>query len=351
MSKFAVLADTHAGCRGDNPIFDAVARRFFTEQFFPYIDKHKIKQVLHLGDVFDRRTNINFQTLKSFREYFLNPVVERGLTVKIIPGNHDVFHKNTNSLNSLDELLGAYRDNIEVLHEPREITLGGIIVATIPWICEENEEAVKKFLKTTKAKICFGHLEIEGFEMFKGVEHHGGLNIDTFKKFDAVYSGHFHHKNSDKNVHYLGCTFEMCWSDYDDPKGFHIFDPADESMTFIENPEITHVKLYYDDSETIPNPKTFAGKIVKMIVVKKTDFKKYDAFVDALYTHGIIDLKILEDMRAFEEDSVDDAIVVDDTATLLDRYVDEIDVDDTVNRDKLKLVLRGLFIEAQNVEV
>jgi hypothetical protein len=152
-------------------------------------------------------------------------------------------------------------------------------------------------------------------------------------------------------MHYLGTTYEQCWSDYDDPKGFHVFDSTDESMTFVENPEVTHVKLYYDDSETIPNPKNFAGKIVKMIVVKKTDFKQYDSFVDALYTHGIAELKIMEDMRAFEEDSVDDTIVVDDTATLLERYVDEIDVDDTVDRDKLKSVLRGLYIEAQNIEI
>jgi DNA repair exonuclease SbcCD nuclease subunit len=349
--KVAILADTHAGCRNDHPTFDAVARRFFTEQFFPYIDKHKIKQVLHLGDVFDRRTNINFQTLKSFREYFLNPVVERDLKIKIIPGNHDVFHKNTNALNSLDELLLHYSDNIEILHDPDTTVIGGISVATIPWICEENEEGVKEFIATTKAKICFGHLEVEGFEMFKGVEHHGGLNIDTFAKFDAVYSGHFHHKNSDKNMHYLGTTYEQCWSDYDDPKGFHIFDTSDMSMTFIENPETTHVKLYYDDSEAIPDPKKFAGKIVKMIVVKKTDFKQYDAFVDALYKHGIAELKILEDMRAFEEDSTDDTIVVDDTATLLDRFVDEIDVEAGVDKDRLKTVLKGIFIEAQAIEV
>jgi predicted phosphodiesterase len=351
MSTFLVICDSHAGCRNDHPIFDASARRFFTEQFFPYIDKHNIKQVLHLGDVFDRRTTINFQTLKSFREYFINPVVERELEIQIIPGNHDVFHKNTNSLTSLDELLLHYSDFIRVLHEPQDTIIGGISVATIPWICEENEEAVKAFIAKTKSKICFGHLEITGFEMFKGVEHHGGLDIDMFAKFDAVYSGHFHHKNSDKNIHYLGCPFEMCWSDYDDPKGFHVFDTTDMSMTFIENPETTHVKLYYDDSEAIPDPKKFAGKIVKMIVVKKTDFKQYDAFVDALYKHGIAELKILEDMRAFEEDSTDDTIVVDDTATLLDRFVDEIDVEVGVDKDRLKTVLKGIFIEAQNIEV
>jgi DNA repair exonuclease SbcCD nuclease subunit len=350
VGKFAVICDSHAGCRSDNPIFDASARKFFTEQFFPYIDKHKIKQVLHLGDVFERRTSINFQTLKSFREYFLNPVAQRDLEVFIIPGNHDVFHKNTNSLNSLDMLLESC-GSIQILHDPNEVHISGENFATIPWICDENEAAVEQFIKDTTAKVCFGHLEIEGFEMYAGMEHHGGLNIEKFKKFEAVYSGHFHHKNSDKNVHYLGCPFEMCWSDYDDPKGFHVFDTVTREMTFIQNLDTKHVKVYYDDSETIPASKDFAGKIVKLIVVKKTDVQKYDAFVDGLYQHGVADLKIMEDMRAFEEDKVDDAIVVDDTLTLLDRYVDEVEVAENVDREKLKLMLRGLFVEAQNVEV
>ena len=33
--------------------------------FFPYLDEHDIKQIIHLGDYFDRRKYVNFASMKA----------------------------------------------------------------------------------------------------------------------------------------------------------------------------------------------------------------------------------------------------------------------------------------------
>ena len=104
--KVAILNDTHCGVRNSSDIFIKYQERFYTEVFFPYLKKHDIKQILHLGDYYDHRKYVNFKALNSNRKVYLDRLREDGIHMDIIPGNHDVFYKNTNELCSLKELLG-----------------------------------------------------------------------------------------------------------------------------------------------------------------------------------------------------------------------------------------------------
>ena len=49
--KIALLNDTHFGVRNDSMIFDDFLHKFYEEVFFPYLDEHNIKTLIHLGDV------------------------------------------------------------------------------------------------------------------------------------------------------------------------------------------------------------------------------------------------------------------------------------------------------------
>ena len=62
--KFAILNDTHCGVRGDMIEMSKYQGRFYNEVFFPYLDEHDIKHIVHLGDYFDRRKYINFASMK-----------------------------------------------------------------------------------------------------------------------------------------------------------------------------------------------------------------------------------------------------------------------------------------------
>ena len=106
--KVALITDTHFGARSDSIPFDNFFNKFYTEVFFPHLERDQIKTIIHLGDVFDRRKYINFNTLKKCKEYFFDRTADLGIDVHMIAGNHDTFFKNTNEVNALDLLLREY---------------------------------------------------------------------------------------------------------------------------------------------------------------------------------------------------------------------------------------------------
>jgi DNA repair exonuclease SbcCD nuclease subunit len=343
--KIAIVTDTHFGVRGESEAFDNSARLFFTEQFFPYLKKHGIAYVFHLGDLFDRRKFVNYQMLANCKEYFLDPVED--FRFKIIPGNHDVYYKNTNKVNSLMLLLMEY--NFNVVQNPCEFEINDRKIAMIPWITEDNMAVVEEFLKKTDATVCMGHFDIVGFKMNNSQLCEHGLDPAIFNKFELTLTGHFHHKSNKGKIHYLGCPYEQTWDDFEDPKGFHILDTETLELEFIQNPNVMHRKIYYDDSvgQTF-DYKSYKGTIVKLVVVHKTDYAAFDALVDKLYAVGVLDLKIIEDLTEFEDSAIDDNINLEDTKSILSDYIDDADI--KVEKGRLKTMMNALYIEAQNME-
>ena len=87
---------------------------------------------------------------------------------------------------------------------------------------------------------------------------------------------------------------------------------------------------------------------VRLVVVKKTDFYKFDMFVDKLYNSNLIELKIMEDFSEFESDANDDEnFDVEDTMSILEDYVEAINTD--LDKVKIKSLLRTLYVEAQSI--
>ena len=109
--KVAILNDTHCGIRNSSDVFLNNSADFYDKVFFPYCQEHDIKQIVHLGDVYDHRKFINFRALNHYRKHFLNKIREYGMIMDVIPGNHDTYYKNTNELNSLKELLGHFHSS------------------------------------------------------------------------------------------------------------------------------------------------------------------------------------------------------------------------------------------------
>ena len=354
MTKVAVITDTHWGARNDNQAFAEYFIKFYRDVFFPTLEERNIKHVLHLGDLTDRRKYINFVTAKNLEETFMKPLNERGITLDVIAGNHDTFYKNTNEVNSLNQLYGTTKyDNIRI-HWNECVSLeldDNCEVMLVPWICPDNQETIFKQLKETKAQIVMGHFEIRGYEMMKGQVSDHGLDKEVFKKFDSVYSGHFHHPSHNGNISYLGAPYEMNWSDYDGKRGFHIFDTETREMEFIKNPYRLFHKISYDDSnltiEDIANLETsnLTNAFIKVIVKNKENPYLFDLFLDRLTGAGASDIKVVEDHMNFdiinEEELVDEA---QDTMTILKQYIENMQVKS--NKQKIERVLRELYNEA-----
>lgn len=353
--KIALITDTHFGARNDNLAFNDYFYKFWEEIFFPYIEKHGIDTVIHLGDVMDRRKFVSYKIAKDFRERFMQRFIDNQIHVHMMVGNHDTFYKNTNDVNSLSELVEGRHSNIYVYKGATTVEFDGTPICFLPWICSDNYAETMNHIKGTKAQIAMGHLEINGFEMHAGHFAENGYDKAFLNKFDSVFSGHFHKKSDDGHVYYLGNTYQMTWSDNGCPKGFHIFDTETRELERIINPFTIFEKVYYDETTTDYNAfdvLTLKDKFVKIVVVNKKDFYQFDRFIDRVLSEsGAHEVKIVEDFSDLDASNVDDAIVenAEDTMTLLERYIDELDVD--LDKKRLTSMMKSLYVEASDLEL
>ena len=347
--KIAIITDQHFGARKSSTHYLDYYEKFYSNVFFPTLKKHGIKNVIIAGDTFDERRQINTMALHRSKEIFFEPL--RDYNVKMIVGNHDIAFKNTNLINTPSLVLTEY-SNIEVIQDPVTLDVG-IPICLIPWINPENYSACMTELTETHAQICVGHFEITGFSMYRDSECHDGLSKDVFKKFDMVFSGHFHHKSNDGHIYYLGNPYELTWQDFNDPRGFHLFDTETRELTVIRNPYSLFERFEYDDILMDPDKidmTRFTDKYVKIIVVNKTDFYKFDKFIARLTESNPIDVRIIENFSGFEDGKIDDTIQLEDTQSILTSYVDSLDDYDDDRKTKLKSFIKGLFIEAVNID-
>lgn len=326
---------------------------FLDNIFFPLIKKEKIKVIFHLGDIVDKRKYLNFNTAKRLREDFLQPLMNNNIETHMILGNHDVYYKNTNDVNVIEEFVKGKFNNFKFYSNPEEITVYDTQFLMLPWICDQNENLSKTFIENTKSQICIGHLELNGFQMFKGgtvCEH--GRNKTDFDKFDLVFSGHFHHKSKLGNIHYLGTPYEMTWSDYDDPKGFHIFDTSTRELKHIINPYKIFKKIYYDDlnkEELDENAiKECKNSILKVIVKNKSNPYLFDKFIDLVESSSPQEYQIVEDVYEYENDEEE----INETESTLDifkKYITSSEIKN-INKTKLEKTIIDLYNEAINLE-
>ena len=179
------------------------------------------------------------------------------------------------------------------------------------------------------------------------------MNADIFSRFEHVLSGHFHTRSSQGNVSYLGSQFEFTWADVDDPKYFHILDTETREITPVRNPITMFKKVIYDDTKTdytTIDISDYEQKFIKLIVINKNDLYMFDKFVDKLQSIETYELKIAESFEEYLGESIDDEkISLEDTTELLDSYVEAVDTE--LDKDHIKVELRKLYTEAQNLEV
>ena len=344
--KVAILTDTHYGARKGSKHLHDYFELFYVNVFFPALEEHGVTTVIHMGDAFDSRKSIDYQSLEWAKRVVFEPL--RGYETHMIVGNHDCYYKNTNNVNSPDLLLKTY-PNIKTYSSPTNTQVGGIDVTFIPWICSENYDETMKVIQKSKAKIAMGHLELQGFRVNQNLlmEDHG-LDSNIFSKFTKVFSGHYHTRSDNGRIFYLGNPYEMYWTDVNDTRGFHIFDTETLEHTPINNPYKLFYNLYYEDTpyQTF-DAREYENKIVKIIVRKKTKVKDFEKFVDKLYTAGIQDLKIIEnfEIQESEDFQVDEE---ENTLSILNRYIDESEVQ--FDKNIIKGILQNLYKEACEVE-
>lgn len=355
MAKIALLTDTHFGVRNDNPIVLENMKRSM-DFFFREIEARKIDDIIHLGDLYDRRKYVNYLTSSVCRNSFLVPA-SRNYRTHIVIGNHDQYFKNTHEVNALRELVAGRYANINVYSTPSEVNVAGLDILLLPWISDDNRDVAEQAIKNSTARVAMGHLELTGFEMYRGVPMQHGDDPNLYSKFEGVYTGHYHRRSSLDNVHYIGAMGEYTWSDYGCPRGFTILDTETLDMEFVENPNRLFRQIRYDDAndkDVLTTVKSidfseYANTYVKVVVTNRENPFAFETMMDRLYEANPVDISIVDDVDTFvdnlEDEEVDEA---QDTPSILDSYISGLTL--SVPEQKMKDYMRSVYKTAISMD-
>lgn len=352
--KIAILSDLHFGVRSDSPIVLNFQKKSFSDYIFPELETMDIDAVMIAGDLVDRRKYVNYHTAKQTREHFLEPLARSfgAQNVFIIPGNHDIYHKNTLSTNALDELLGGYGFNI--YREPTPIQLSpSASFLMLPWICDANrQQSLEAVHNCSNMNYVLGHLELAGYEMYRGMYCEHGMDGKLFSRYRRVLTGHFHKPSQKDNINYLGAPYPMIWTDWDDDRGFNVFDTDTNELTFYRNPfELFHTLVYDDSGKELPELLNFDNEkyrdcYVKVIVERKTNDFFYEKFLERIEAVAYEAKKI--EGRIVQLDAGTPLESCDDTLTVLRNTVKAAETE--IDKTQLERFLLGLYTEAINSE-
>lgn len=357
MSIVAIISDTHFGARGDSIPLQNSMQKFFEKVFFPTLLQYGVKELYHAGDFTDRRKYVNYATAQWVYKNYREPLRKYDIMETVLVGNHDCFFKHSTAVNSINEL---YRDDTSVcvVSAPVSINLDGHELLCLPWICDENRDDSMQMIADSKAELVLAHLELNGFQMYRGVPQLEGLDPSLFDKFPLVMSGHYHHRSEKGPVHYIGAPYPMTWQDYRDERGFSLLDTQTHTLTFVENPYSIFQRIVYDDVDkthsyiselcqsVIAPESPYRDAYVKVVVRNKTQPYWFDLFLDALYKINSADVMIVDDIivNADGDEVPIENLAAIDTMALMTEYVDSLSI--SCSKDELNRYLRSLYLEA-----
>lgn len=346
--KVAIITDQHFGFKKGSKHFHNFFQKFYDNVFFPTLEERGIDTVIDMGDTFDSRKGIDLYSLDWSQRNYFDKLRDAKIHLTSIVGNHTAFYKNTNDINTIDLILREY-DNIDVIVNPEERTFDKLKVLFVPWISSDERETSYATIKRSSAKVCMGHLELNGFDAHHGYTMEDGHDSLPFKKFTKTFTGHYHTRSNDGKIFYLGNPYEMYWNDCNDTRGFHIFDTDTLELEPVNNPyQMYRVIRYEDTPRQLFRFQDYKDLIVKVVVFQKSNKKEYERFIDALSAAGPYDIKIVEKIDGSQ---LDDTLVEEseDTLTLLDKFVEDLETD--LDKPKIKSIMRNIYQEACEVSL
>lgn len=195
--KLIAFTDIHFGNKGNSSVFNQDCTDF-VDWLCDLAIANDCETCAFLGDWHHHRNTINVSTL-NYTARNLKKLNDTFKKVYFITGNHDLYYREKREIHSLPMLYDL--PNIEVIDN---IKIMGD-VAFMPWLVEDEWKKIKNM----KLKYLFGHFEIPGFKLNAQIEmpDHGEINKNHFKNVDYVFSGHFHRRQIEQNINYIGNPF------------------------------------------------------------------------------------------------------------------------------------------------
>lgn len=217
--RAAIFTDIHFGLKSNSSVHLQDCSDF-VDWFIDVAKEKECETCLFLGDWNHNRSSISNITL----HYGLTALERLSAafdTVYFIPGNHDLFYRDRRDISSV--AWAKHLPNVHIIND--WFTAGDVTIA--PWLVQDDW----KRLQRLSGKYLFGHFELPFFKMNAMVEmpDHGELQTPHLSGFERVFTGHFHKRQQQGNVVYIGNAFPHNYSDVDDDaRGMLILDWSGE---------------------------------------------------------------------------------------------------------------------------
>jgi DNA repair exonuclease SbcCD nuclease subunit len=213
--KAAVFTDIHFGLKSNSQLHNEDCLSF-VKWATAKAKEEGCETCLFLGDWHNNRASINILTLQ-YSLQALEHLNDNFETVYFIPGNHDLYYRDKRDVQSVE--WAKHLPNIKICND--WFSSGDVVIA--PWLVAEDHKRIPKL----KGKYMFGHFELPGYLMnaMVAMPEHGELRGDDFQGFEHVFSGHFHKRQTQRNITYVGNCFPHNYADAgDDDRGMMILE-------------------------------------------------------------------------------------------------------------------------------
>jgi DNA repair exonuclease SbcCD nuclease subunit len=277
--KAAVFTDIHFGLKGNSRIHNDDCEDFIDW----YIETAKAagcETGIFCGDWHHNRNSLNLTTMdatirsmeklgQAFDQFFF------------FDGNHDLYYKDKRDVNST-----AFAKHIPGITFVDQITTIED-VTIVPWLVGDEWKQISDI----KSKYLFGHFELPSFYMNALVKmpDHGDLKPEHFKHQEYVFSGHFHKRQHQGKINYIGNAFPHNYADvWDDDRGMMILDRENnKEPEFINWPDCPKyrtigLRALLEDTENLIKPKMYLRVTIDVPIsyeeasfIKETFVKDY----------------------------------------------------------------------------
>lgn len=334
--KALITSDWHVGVRGDSDTYHDIYLDWIENFLVPTIRENNIDYLFILGDFFNNRNTVCSKTINIALDS-MGTITEEfpDLNIQLITGNHDIYYKNTRNISSLRVFENTH-PNFKVVNDIKRLSIDNKEIVLCPWIINSDES---KELFSKKADYCFGHFEINGFELVSGVTEKTGLDASKFKKmFGKTFSGHFHIKQEQDGITYVGNPFHMDWGDCGNEKGVYILNFRNGDLDFIPNtisPQYKKVLLSQIKNKTIKGS-DLAHNFVKLTIDEDITEKAVLKLQEKILSKNLLSLTI----DGFDDGEIETPEEMDENLSnpleYLNAFINESEFSDDI--DKLELI-------------